>query len=230
MRGMDGNDVMKGGDDDDYLDGGQGDDILDGGAGWDRATYAPSALAGVIVDLNIVGVAQATGQGNDTLLGIEHLSGTRFDDTLTGNAGDNWIWGGSAGSGVTGNDTLTAGGGNDLVQVGTGNHNASGGTGIDTFQTHGNGADITAAGVTISLALQGMAQDTEQGMMTLTGFENLSGSTFDDVLGGNNADNLLAGDVGSDSLAGGDGNDTLYGDAGSSWTTTTPADPGPIVT
>ena len=131
MRGMGGNDAMKGGDDDDYLDGGQGDDILDGGAGWDRATYAPSALAGVIVDLNIVGVAQATGQGNDTLLGIEHVSGTRFDDTLTGNAGDNWIWGGSDGSGVTGNDTLTAA----AQRPGpgrTGTHTASGGTGIDT--------------------------------------------------------------------------------------------------
>jgi Ca2+-binding RTX toxin-like protein len=212
MRGMDGNDTLVGGVDDDYLDGGQGNDVLSGGSGWDRATYAPSALAGVTVDLNIVGVAQATGQGNDTLTGIEHVSGTRFNDTLTGDGGDNWIWGGSDGSGVTGNDILNAGGGNDLVQVGTGTHNANGGAGVDTFQTHGNGTDITAAGVTISLALQGMAQATEQGMMTLTGFENLSGSTFDDVLGGNNGDNLLAGDVGSDSIAGGDGNDTLYGD------------------
>jgi Ca2+-binding RTX toxin-like protein len=212
MRGMDGNDTMVGGDDDDYLDGGQGNDVLSGGSGWDRATYAPSALAGVTVDLNIVGVAQATGQGNDTLSGIEHVSGTRFNDILTGDGGDNWIWGGSDGSGVTGNDILNAGGGNDLVQVGTGTHSANGGAGVDTFQTHGNGTDVTAAGVTISLALQGMAQDTEQGMMTLTGFENLSGSTFDDVLGGNNGANLLAGDVGSDSIDGGDGNDTLYGD------------------
>jgi len=212
MRGMEGNDTLVGGIDDDYLDGGQGDDVLNGGSGWDRATYAPSALAGVTVDLNIVGVAQATGQGNDTLTGIEHVSGTRFNDILTGDGGDNWVWGGSDGSGVTGNDILNAGGGNDLVQVGTGTHNANGGAGVDTFQTHGNGTDITAAGVTISLALQGMAQNTEQGMMTLNGFENLSGSTFDDVLGGNNGDNLLAGDVGSDSIAGGDGDDTLYGD------------------
>ena len=95
-----------GGDDDDFLNGGLGDDILDGGSGWDRATYSTGATAGVTVDLNIVGVAQNTGsQGFDTLIGIEHVSGTRFDDVLTGDGGDNWIWGGSDGSGVTGNDT-----------------------------------------------------------------------------------------------------------------------------
>ena len=212
MRGMDGADTLKGGDDDDYLDGGQGDDILDGGTGWDRAAYSPSALAGVTVDLNIVGIAQATGQGNDTLTGIEHVSGTRFNDVLTGDAGDNWIWGGSDGSGVTGNDILSGGGGNDLIQVGTGNHNLNGGTGTDTLSLHGNGTDITAAGVTVSLLLQGMAQATEQGSMTLNGFENISASLFDDFLTGNNADNLLAGDSGADSLSGGDGADTLYGD------------------
>src|SRR6185503_19462432 len=65
MRGQGGNDILKGGQDDDYLDGGQGDDILDGGAGFDRAAYSVSATAGVTVNLNIVGVAQATGQGND---------------------------------------------------------------------------------------------------------------------------------------------------------------------
>jgi Ca2+-binding RTX toxin-like protein len=212
MRGMDGADTLKGGNDDDYLDGGQGDDILDGGVGWDRAAYSPSALAGVTVNLNIVGVAQATGQGNDTLIGIEHVSGTRFNDVLTGDGGDNWIWGGSDGSGVTGNDILSGGGGNDLIQVGTGNHNLNGGTGSDTLSLHGNGTDITAAGVTVSLLLQGMAQATEQGSMTLNGFENISASLFDDFLTGDNADNLLAGDVGSDSISGGDGNDTLYGD------------------
>ncbi|HEV2816967.1 MAG TPA: calcium-binding protein [Allosphingosinicella sp.] len=212
MRGMDGADTLKGGDDDDYLDGGQGDDIIDGGTGWDRAAYSPSALAGVTVDLNIVGIAQATGQGNDTLTGIEHVSGTRFNDVLTGDAGDNWIWGGSDGSGVTGNDILNGGGGNDLIQVGTGNHNLNGGTGTDTLSLHGNGTDITAAGVTVSLLLQGMAQATEQGSMTLNGFENISASLFDDFLTGNNSDNLLAGDSGADSLSGGDGADTLYGD------------------
>ena len=156
IRGEDDNDTLNGGDDDDFLNGGLGDDILNGGAGWDRAAYSTGATAGVTVDLNIVGVAQNTGsQGFDTLTGIEHVSGTRFNDVLTGNGGDNWIWGGSDGSGVTGDDILSGGGGNDLVQVGTGNHIADGGLGTDTLSLHGNGTDITAAGVTVSLALQG---------------------------------------------------------------------------
>ena len=51
--------------------------LIDGGAGWDRATFTTGAIAGVTVDLNIVG-AQNTGQGLDTLVNIEHVSGTGF--------------------------------------------------------------------------------------------------------------------------------------------------------
>ena len=130
----------------------------------------------------------------DTLIGIEHVSGTRFDDVLTGDGGDNWIWGGSDSSGVTGNDILSGGGGNDLIEVGAGNHILDGGTGNDTLSLFGNGTDITAAGVTVSLLLQGAAQDTEQGMMVLAGFENLSGSIYADSLTGDGNDNVLAGD------------------------------------
>ena len=229
MRGGDGNDILKGGDEDDYLDGGLGDDVLDGGAGLDRAAYSVSATIGVTVDLNIVGV-QSTGQGNDILSGIEHVSGTRFNDVLTGDGGDNWIWGGSDASGVTGNDILAGNGGNDLIQVGTGNHVANGGSGTDTFSLHGNGTDITAAGVTVSLLLQGAPQATEQGAMTLDGFENLSGSNFDDVLTGNNGDNLLAGYSGADSLSGGKGDDVLLGDGVVVVDTHGTGGSGPIVT
>jgi len=231
LRGGNDNDTLNGGDDDDFLNGNAGDDTLNGGAGWDRAVYSSGAVTGVTVDLNIQGVAQNTGsQGMDTLNDIEHVSGTRFDDVLAGNGGDNWVWSGSDGSGVTGNDTLSGGGGNDLVQAGTGNHVADGGTGIDTFSLHGNGTDITAAGVTVSLALQGAAQATEQGLMTLTGFENLSGSTFDDNLTGDGNDNLLAGDTGNDMLSGGGGADTLYGDGRVAPDTHGTGTSGPITT
>jgi Ca2+-binding RTX toxin-like protein len=231
LRGREGNDTLKGGDGDDFLNGGLDDDILDGGNGFDRAAYSTGAIAGVTVDLNIQGVAQNTGsQGMDTLIGIEHVSGTRFNDVLTGNGGDNWIWGGSDGSGVTGNDILSGGGGNDLIEVGTGNHVLDGGSGIDTLSLYGNQSDITAAGVTVSLALQGAAQATEQGSMTLTGFENLSGSIYADVLTGDNNANLLAGDSGDDTLSGGKGNDTLYGDGRVIVDTHDTGTSGPIVT
>ncbi|HET9427229.1 MAG TPA: calcium-binding protein, partial [Allosphingosinicella sp.] len=162
LEGNAGNDSLQGGDDDDYLYGNAGDDLLNGGNGFDRVGYSAGATTGVTVDLNIVGVAQDTGsQGWDTLIGVEHVSGTRFNDVLTGDGGDNWLWGGSNGSGITGDDIISAGAGNDLVDVGNGNHQLDGGSGIDTLGLDGNGTDITVAGVTVSLALQGAGQDTE---------------------------------------------------------------------
>lgn len=205
MRGILGDDTLLGGGGDDYLGGGFGDDVLDGGAGWDRVAFYHDTATGVHVDLGIQGVAQDTGQGMDTLIGIEHASGTPFDDVLIGNGGDNWLWG------EEGNDTLLAGAGNDLVEVGTGSHVADGGIGNDTLSFFANGTGVTA-NVTVSLLLQGAAQATGAGSMTLTGFENVSGSYQDDSLTGDGVNNVLAGDVGNDVLNGGDGDDTLYGD------------------
>jgi Ca2+-binding RTX toxin-like protein len=229
IRGYLGNDTLLGGDGDDLLYGYAGDDVMNGGAGWDRAGFSSGASAGVTVDLNVVG-PQNTGQGLDTLTGIEHVSGTRFDDVITGDGGDNWLWGGSDGSGLTGNDTISGGGGNDLVQVGTGTHTLDGGSGSDTLSLHGNGTDITAVGVAVSLALQGAAQNTRQGMMTLTGFENLSGSVYNDELTGDGNDNVIAGEAGNDTLRGGAGNDTLYGDGSISADTHGIGTSGPILT
>ena len=205
LRGNGGNDTLLGGNGDDFLNGGQGNDTIDGGAGWDRATFATGATAGVTVDLNLQGVAQNTGQGMDTLLNIEHVSGTSFGDTLTGDGGDNWLWG------QGGSDTLTGNGGNDLIQTGApGDVTADGGTGTDTFSVDDNGAG--SPGLSISLALQGAAQATAWGNYTLSGFENLSGSAGNDTLTGDGGANVLAGAAGNDTLVGGAGNDVLYGD------------------
>ncbi|MEO7410563.1 MAG: calcium-binding protein, partial [Sphingomicrobium sp.] len=216
LFGRGGDDVMIGGEGDDFLRGSDGADTLDGGNGWDRvSSFVVAPTAGIAFDLNIQGVAQDTGQGMDILIGIEHASGTTLNDTLTGNGGDNWLWDGGDGDDATaasGNDMINAGGGNDLVEIGNGNDTVSGGTGIDTLSFLGGQTEITSAGVTFSLALQGAAQATEQGSLNASGFENVSGSIHDDVLTGNGSDNILLGDWGADILSGGDGNDTLYGD------------------
>jgi Ca2+-binding RTX toxin-like protein len=204
LRGNAGNDHLSGDDGDDYLDGGAGDDVLDGGNGIDRAAFHSSPV-GVHVDLNIQGVAQDTGQGNDTLIGIENLSGTLFDDTLIGNGGDNWIWG------EGGNDVISAGAGNDLVEVGPGNATADGGADNDTLSLLDQ-ISTAPAGVTVSLAAQGAVQVTGEGTMLLTGFENVSGGVANDILTGDGGNNVLAGDLGNDLLSGGAGDDVLYGD------------------
>ena len=235
LFGRGGNDTMLGGNGDDFLRGSDGADYMDGGAGWDRvSSFVVSPTSGITFDLNHQdGTAQDTGQGMDILLNIEHASGTVLDDTLIGNGGDNWLWDGSDGDATvaaTGDDNISAGGGNDLVEVGNGNDTLDGGTGIDTWSLLGGQSEITSAGVTVSLALQGAAQDTEQGMMNATGFENLSGSLYDDNLTGDGGDNVIAGDTGNDTLLGGAGSDTLYGDGRIHVDTHQTGGSGPITT
>ena len=212
LRGNGGNDLLYGENGADVLIGGLGDDLIDGGAGGDRASYSAGATGAVTIDLRIQGVAQDTGSfGFDTLVGIEALTGTAFSDVLTGDDGDNFFYGGP---GMTGADTISGGDGDDFIMTGRGNHVLDGGAGSDIWSLYGNGStfDING-GVTASLALQGAAQDTGQGIMTVTGFEHMHGTNFDDTLIGDGGDNILAGgESGNDHLIGGDGNDTLMGD------------------
>jgi Ca2+-binding RTX toxin-like protein len=212
IRGFDGNDLLYGGNGADVIASGFGDDLVDGGAGGDRASYSAGATGAVTIDLRIQGVAQNTGNsGFDTLIGIEAVTGTAFDDVLTGNDGDNFFYGGP---GMTGTDTISGGGGDDFIMTGRGNHVLDGGAGSDIWSLYGNGSTFDMnGGVTASLALQGTAQDTGQGIMTVTGFEHMHGTNFNDTLIGDGGDNILAGgESGSDHLIGGEGNDILLGD------------------
>ena len=70
----------------------------------------------------------------------------------------------------------------------------------------------TAEGITVSLLLQGQAQQTGVGTWNLTNIENLGGSWGSDELTGDVNANILAGAQGDDTLVGGAGNDTLAGD------------------
>jgi Ca2+-binding RTX toxin-like protein len=212
ISGGAGNDVLLGNSGDDMLTGGAGDDTINGGAGYDRAAYFGSAV-GVTVNLNLQGTAQNTGQGNDTLIGIENLTGTQYSDTLIGDGNDNWLWGTGTSTDPStpgNNDTIDGGGGNDLIWAGNGNQNLTGGSGTDTVMYNENFSHDVA--VTISLALQGTSQNTGQGNWTLNGFENLIGGNGDDTLTGDVGNNILGGSGGTDTLIGGAGNDTLYGD------------------
>jgi len=168
--------TLDGGEGNDFLQGTLGDDTLTGGNGNDTASFATAfsnSATGVTVDLNTQGVAQNTvAAGSDTLSGIENLIGSQYNDTLTGDGNDNSIEGG------LGSDTL------------------AGGLGTDTASYAG-----ATAGVTVSLALQGAAQNTvNAGSDTLSGFENLTGSGFNDSLTGDANANVLSGGAGNDTL------------------------------
>ncbi|MBB2274076.1 Ig-like domain-containing protein [Escherichia sp. 94.0001] len=118
-----------------------GTDIYDGSGGWVYSSGTGTWLANGGMDvvdfrLSTVGVtanlsvttAQATGFNTSTFTNIEGISGSNFNDTLTGSSGDN---------------QLEGRGGNDTLNIGNGGHdtllykllNASDATG-------GNGSDV----------------------------------------------------------------------------------------
>jgi Ca2+-binding RTX toxin-like protein len=207
LRGEDGNDQVSGGDGNDYVHGGEGDDTIDGGEGSDRVAFSlqlSDVQVGATIDLNIQGVAQDTGHGQDTLIGIEHASGTLYNDTIDGNAEGNWLWG------QDGDDVLLGNDGDDMLEVGTGNHTVDGGEGVDILKFNLMGE--TPTNVTFSLALQGEEQTFGGGVIIATGIENLSGGSGDDFLTGDTGNNIIAGGAGGDTLEGGEGDDLLLGD------------------
>jgi Ca2+-binding RTX toxin-like protein len=106
LFGGNGDDMLAGDGGDDWVTGGAGNDLLNGATGFDIASYADAA-ARVIVTLGTPSAQDTYGAGIDTLIGLEGLAGSAFDDILTGNNGDNVLDGGA------GSDTLAGGGGVD---------------------------------------------------------------------------------------------------------------------
>ncbi|MGZ8363376.1 MAG: calcium-binding protein [Caulobacteraceae bacterium] len=204
-----GDDTIIGGSRSDYVKLGLGNDKYDGGGGYDRVGYNIGAnlLGGVHVSLLLQGTAQdvGNGQGFDTLISVQHLSGTIYGDTLIGDKKDNWLWG------QGGDNSLAGNGGNDLLAVDNGKNTVDGGAGTDTLDVFGNGAAFVS-GLTVDLNKQGVIQDTGQGVLLLSGIENITSSIHDDTLIGDKNANVLAGAYGGDTLTGGGGNDTLLGD------------------
>ncbi len=238
MHGKDGNDTIYGEAGADFITGGNGNDILSGGAGidilWgmagiDTVDYA-SAAAGVTASL-VTGAVSDDGDGStDTLSGIENITGSAFNDTLTGDANANTLIGGALNdilNGGGGDDTLSGDAGNDILDGGTGadtltggadNDILSGGSGVDSLDG-GTGTDTAsytnaAGGATASLASNTASDDGDGSNDTFTLIENLTGSIYNDTLTGDGNANALTGNAGDDTILGGGGIDTLDGDDG----------------
>ena len=219
INGLNGNDTLKGF---------GGADRLDGGNGIDTVFYGDSTAG--------VGINLATGRGvggsaqGDTLISIENVFGSNFNDTLTGTSGANQL------HGQDGNDVIKGGGGNDFLDGGNGNDilvssiwdasTLDGGAGDDTFK--GSGAsDVLIGGsgsdtadfshmsfVTITLGdpipYWAGSEDPHAQFISI---ENLTGAAGQDVLVGNGESNILRGLAGQDNLIGGGGADIMYGGA-----------------
>lgn len=177
LRGFGGADVLMGARGNDDLEGGSGgeivmmggpgDDLYNGGPGlFDLASFEGSP-AGVIVDLNLL-TPQNTNEGIDTLIGIEGLTGSQFNDRITGQnvatPTGNGLFGldgideilGLDGDdvidGELGNDRggpgvgqLNGGAGNDLILGGSGDDDLYGDAGND-FLDGGEDGETTGVG------------------------------------------------------------------------------------
>ena len=78
-------DTLNGGGGDDWLSGGAGNDALNGGEGTNTADYSGAGAGGVGVNVNLT-TGAASGDGNDTLSGIQNANGSSFADSLRGDA------------------------------------------------------------------------------------------------------------------------------------------------
>jgi len=145
--------------------------------------YESSTGAGSLT-VNADGSVSATagGQGADTLLNIEHISGTNFADTFNSSAFAGHI----TFAGNAGNDTIIGGGATQI--------------------------DYLGAGAAVNVNLQaGTAQGAATGNDQVSGVNNVTGSNFNDTISGSSGNDILWGDGGSDTIAGGPGGDMLRG-------------------
>jgi Ca2+-binding RTX toxin-like protein len=189
LSGDAGNDSVSGGAGDfDNLWGSSGNDALNGGSGFDWVLY-PNAAGPVTVDLS---AGSATGEGTDTLSGLEGILGTRFDDVLTGSDANNTF------QTEGGNDTIDGGGGLDFASFAR-----------------------SPGPVTVDLAAgtaTGEGTDTLTGIENVFGSGNfgdtLTGDTQDNALFGSGGDDSVSGGDGNDDLDGGNGTDALDGGIG----------------
>jgi Ca2+-binding RTX toxin-like protein len=181
--GGDGDDTVLGNTGLDAMSGGLGNDRIDGGAGggFNGVVYV-EAPGAVTVDLT---AGTATGStGNDTLVNINTVLGSRKGDVLKGGPGQDLLLG------LGGGDTLVGAGGPDILAGLGGNDSLDGGAGFDY-------ADYSDAPFRIQANLtRGTAFG--DGRDRLRRMEGVIGGARGDKLIGNNRDNELFGDRGND--------------------------------
>ncbi|UGX94085.1 Ig-like domain-containing protein [Bradyrhizobium barranii subsp. barranii] len=237
IAGGGGADTLIGGlGDDTYIITNTGDTVVENaGEGTDTVQSSVTYTLGTNVEnLTLTGTSNINGTGNgvDNVIvgnsGNNILVGLGGADTLDGGQGTDTATYTASGTGVnvslatgqgSGGDAqgdilanienLTGSQFNDLLEGDAGNNVLAGGAGIDTVSyAH------ASAGVTVSLAVTSAQNTFGAGSDTLTGFENLTGSAYNDVLTGSSAADVLTGGGGNDVLNGGGGADTLDGGAG----------------
>lgn len=202
-----GNDTVQGGAGEDRIWPGAGDDIVDGGDFWDWVEFEGST--GVRLDLP---AGTVTGEGADTVTGIEHTHGTPYDDVLIGDEFDNFFHGGAGNDrldGGTSEDLLYGEAGDDVLLPRYGDDTADGGDGHDhiSYADHPYGVEVD---LVLGFGDSHEPDDRDE----LSGFELVTGSSHADVLRGGVLAPELRGSGGNDVLRPGSADDLLIGGPG----------------
>lgn len=180
-------DILIGNSSDNVINGNDGNDVIVGGLGSDTLTGGNGVdtlsylLSTASITMTLSGTGTAGDALGDTVSGFENLIGTSYNDTLTGDIGDNVI------DGFYGDDTINGAGGIDTI----------------TYKLS------PSASVTVNLSSTGVNATGGLGSDTLTNFENIIGSDYNDTLTGDGGANVIEGGKGNDTLAGGSGADTV---------------------
>src|SRR5438132_1121464 len=103
-----GNDDLRGSDGNDSFEGGPGDDSIAGQVGSDTVSYAKAPAA---VEVDLAG-GIATGDGTDSLAGLENVIGSNFNDTIKGEFAPGILSGGNGDDALLGRDA------NDILNGG----------------------------------------------------------------------------------------------------------------
>lgn len=218
LSGGAGNDSLSGGAGDDHLEGTGGSDILDGGDGFDVASYDTSPF-GVTVYLGTNGNPGLSNDG-DTLVSVEAIWGSPFNDNFRGNDEDNYI-NGRDGDDLfsimeAGDDVFEGGSGDDefsLQAPTTGHKLLLGGDGVDRV------ALSLSHGVSIDLAATGPQMIDAQLSITLSSIEKIAGTEFSDTMFASTEANTFGSAGGYDrfvfrsieEIGLGETSDTIYG-------------------
>ena len=165
---------------------------FNGGSGTDTVDFL-SATSAIVFSLATPGPQVTSGMGSVTLVGIENLIGSAYDDTLTGDGAVNTL------SGADGNDLLLGGGssdtlhgeaGADILQGGNGNDLLIGGGGADTFRDTSTGLNgdtildfrVGDRIVITDASLAGFLASIADGKLTFTGGSiNLGSGRYGDL-------------------------------------------------
>lgn len=217
MTGGTGINTLLGKNGDDYFYAIGDGDTIDGGNGSDSVDYGTLT--------NKVNITLGGTNSDDTLISIENIYATAYQDTLVGSSDDNILDGKAENDllrGMGGNDTLYGGDGNDSLDGGDGNDTLYGDNGDDTLvggigtdKLYGgagqNTADYSASGsINVDLSA-GTASDGLGAIDTLANIQIVKGSSLADIMKGSTLADTLIGSGGNDTFNASGGNDVYYG-------------------